>query len=81
MSCIEVPVPDLPELPAPLSIPPLPAFPGVTAGICCQSVSIPAWTPPISLGPLSPAILAAINAQIALLNAYTDALRVPCPRN
>lgn len=81
MGCIDIPSPPIPTLPSPFSLPPLPAPPAVQAGICCQSVSLAIVLPPVSLGPLEPAVIVTINQALKAFRDYVDALKVDCPRN
>lgn len=81
MSCVDIPSPPIPTLPAPFTLPPLPAPPAISAGLCCQSVSLAIVPPPIPIGPLSPAIIVTINTAIKAFRDYVDQLKVECPRN
>lgn len=83
MPCIALPIPTIPTLPAPLSIS-LPALPSiVTPGLCCQLIPPITIIPPITLPPaiLNPAVILTINAAIAQVQAYLDALDPGCPRS
>ena len=49
--------------------------------LCCKILPFPIATPPIPFPPLvlNPGVIAALNAQITLLNAYFDAFAFDCP--
>lgn len=83
MACIPLPVPTLPTLPSPFSIAP-PALPPISVALtaCCKlsviaSVSLPA---PFPSAVLTPAVILTINAALATVQTYLDALPLPCPR-
>jgi hypothetical protein len=84
MACIDIVFPPLPDI-FPLVLTP-PALPSIDLSIdfCCR-LSLTIVPPPIPLGPLVLAIpgasaaLITLNAQIALINSYLDALPLSCP--
>ncbi len=82
MSCVAFTVPALPSL-GPISLPGLSlGLPTLTLSLCCQfQLPLPSIViPPI---PLPVAIITAINADIAILNAYLSVLdfTFDCPFN
>lgn len=84
MSCLVLPVPPIPSLPAPfgISLPdelPLPGFPGLI--LCCKLPPIPLPPIPIPIPPLilNAAIVAALTAAIATVTGYLHALPLSCP--
>ena len=91
MACISLPIPPLPPLPLPFSLPalPIPPFPSQPQ-LCCQLpdivAMIAAQLPPIPLPPttLNPAevaiVVAALQEGIATVQAYIDGLIPPCPK-
>jgi hypothetical protein len=81
MACLAVPAPPLPTLPFPLTLgAEIPGF-SFDPELCCKILPFPVGTPPIPLGPgvFNPAVVAVINSQLALMNAYFDALSFECP--
>lgn len=82
MACLPLPDVTLPTLPSPLTLDP-PALDPVTVGaeFCCKlaSFTTPTYAP---FGPavLNPAVIATINTNLALVQAYLDALPLNCPR-
>lgn len=86
MTCLKLPVPVIPTLPSPLSIPDVGLVPGIDIGLgvdfCC-TYRLPIVVPPIGL-PIPPIVLAALVAALAVLQdqmtAYLDQLQIPkCP--
>lgn len=83
MACIPLPAVTPPVLPAPFSIaPPAPPAISVALTACCKLSVIPPLTIPIPIPPLvlNPAVIATINAALQTVDAYLDALALPCPR-
>lgn len=84
MPCLKVDLPTPPTLPAPLTLEPPPLPPLPTAKLCCK-VEIEIPIPPILFpgAPLiiNPALVAVINANLALVKVYLDQIEVPCPKN
>lgn len=88
MACIPNPVPEIPELPAGLTIQaPFPSVPALAPGavpICCNlpvfpvSIPVPTPLPPIAV---NPAIMATIEAGIAAARAWRRSLPLDCPRS
>lgn len=83
MSCKLGPVVPLPILPAPYSIAPpaLPPLPDSTLDFCCRQVgfTIPPL-PPIFPPGVTVAFPAILNAMLAAVEAYLDALPLTCPK-
>lgn len=81
MGCTFAPLPPFPTLPPgiTLGIPiPTPAF---DATLCCKIIAFDPIVPPLPLPPfLATAAAAIITAQLALLEAYFDAIPFECPR-
>jgi hypothetical protein len=81
-TCLTLPAPTLPKLPAPLSIslPAIPAIPGLP-NLCCKLPPIPIPPIPIALPALilNPAVIATLNANIAIVQSYLRALPLKCP--
>lgn len=82
MPCTDLPAPTIPTPPLGISItpPPLP-FVG-DLDLCCKIVSLSALTSILPLPPLifNPAVAAVLEAQLALLLAYKNALPISCPK-
>ena len=85
MGCVAAPLVELPVLGGGLTIAaPLPTFSGDLA-LCCKIAAF--TTPPIApiLGTISgealTAIILGLNANLALVKAYLDALIPPCPKD
>jgi len=84
MACLSLPVPDLPTIPSPLSLPSIDVD-GVDLGgvdFCC-TFRFPVVLPPIPLG-LPPLVLTPLVAAMAVLQdamtAYLDQIQIPkCP--
>lgn len=82
MPCLKGPTITIPTLPAPLSF-------GVSIDggfsfaidLCCKipPVKIPFPPIPIPAVILNPAVIAILNAQIAIVTALINSLSVPCP--
>ncbi len=85
MACVELP--DFPALPSlgPFSLTP-PALPALDLSIdfCCR-IDLISFTPTIPLGPLViavpgfSAIMLTVNAALAVIDLYIDALPLDCP--
>jgi|GEM_PF-4964738 len=84
MSCIKVPIPSVPELPAPLTLrpptPPIPPIPGLP-NFCCKLPPVPNPLPPIPIPTviLQPEIIAIMNGYIDQVLGYLAALPLECP--
>lgn len=82
MPCLKGPTISPPTLPSPLSID-LPSGPGFTFDIdlCCKTPPVSIPFPPIPIPPiiLNPAVIAVLNAQIAIVVAFINSLSLPCP--
>lgn len=82
MACISVAL-EFPTLPSPLSLtPPSPPPINVSLQLCCKKPILAASTPPVPFAAaiLNPTVIAIINAQLALAEAYIDNLPIKCPR-
>lgn len=81
MACIPLPSVTPPTLPHPLSLDP-PPLPPITVGaeFCCKLPVVNVVPPPVTLGPLDPAVIATINATMATVRTYLDAQVLECPR-
>lgn len=83
MACIKVPVPTIPELPAPISLTPPIDFPipDFAFGLCCKLPIPPIPLPPINIPALTvnPAFIATLNGYIKQLNDYLNSLEAGCP--
>lgn len=91
MACIDIPIPALPSLPLPFTIPypPIPPFPSQPQ-LCCQLPDIvamilaqlpPIPLPPLTLNPAEVAIIvAAMQEALATVQLYIDGLIPPCPK-
>ena len=82
MACIDLPIPTIPTLPSPLSIGiTLPPF-AFNLNLCCKILPFSLAIPPIPLGiSLNLPIIAMINEQIAIVQAFLDQLAIPCPKD
>ena len=81
MACVSVQLPAVPSLPDPFTfgVDP-PSFSGDLA-VCCKILAFSITPPPIALGaPLLAPINAAIEAFVAGVEAYIDALPLECPK-
>ena len=81
MPCLKGPTITVPKLPAPLSFGV--SIPGLSfdLNLCCKLPPISRPIPPIPLPPivLNPAVIAILNAQIAIVVAFINSLSVVCP--
>lgn len=82
MACIDLPHVTLPTLPSPLSLAiTLPPF-SFNFELCCKMLPFSAAIPPIPLGiSLNIPLIAMINEQIAIVQAFLDQLHIPCPKD
>lgn len=81
VACVEVKLPELPELGLGLSL--SVELPSVEfdATLCCKLLQFELGLPPIDLGiSLSLPIFAAVNAALGAVQAYIDALPLECPK-
>jgi len=86
LPCIAVPQIPFPALPAPLSLGLNLATPALSGTFCCtfSIPSIPIPLPPINLGMLGAAAIAAIQAYLQVtqkVNAFLAQLQLSCPLN
>jgi hypothetical protein len=83
MPCLPIASLPIPELPFPLTIGPPIIDIEFDPKLCCKLLPFPLVVPPIPLPPgtLNPAIVAVIQAQLASMNTYFDALPFKCPRD
>lgn len=84
MPCIAAPQIPFPALPAPLSLGLNLATPALSGTFCCtySIPSIPIPLPPLNLGMLGAAAIAAIQAYLkvtAAINAFLGQLQLSCP--
>ena len=81
MACLALPDIDLPTLPSPLTIAP-PALGGtLNLALCCKIVSITGSIPvPFPPQVINPPVIAFINTNLALVDAFLDAQPLKCPR-
>ena len=86
MPCIAAPQIPFPALPSPLSLGLNLATPALSGTFCC-TFSVPSFPiplPPINLGMLGAAAIAAIQGYLqvtAKVNAFLAALQLTCPLN
>lgn len=84
MACLNVPVPVLPVLPTGFSLSP-PALPPIPLPVtlCCKLNVLPAIPFPTTLPSvlINSTFLVAVNAALAVAQAYMDKLTIPCPRD
>lgn len=82
MSCtLFGPLPPLPDIfPLTLTPPTLPPISGDLT-ICCKLVQF-VFVPILPVGPIliNSAVMAVINAQIAIVNGFIRAMQLPCPK-
>ena len=84
MPCLAAPAIPFPTLPAPLSLGLNIATPGLSGTFCC-TFSLPPYPlplPPLNLGMLGAAAIAAIQAYLKItgqINAFLAKLAVTCP--
>lgn len=83
MPCLPVPSLPLPTVPEPFSLlPNLPTVPSLQADICCQSINLGTFVPPIPLPPLVlTGATALLTKAVQVVNNYVDSLPIDCPRN
>jgi hypothetical protein len=82
MACIDLPVPTLPTLPAPLTIAlALPTLDLPDLTYCCKMPPLPVSIPPIPIPSLvlNPAFIATLNAFIQQMNTYLNSIPLNCP--
>lgn len=82
MPCLTVPLPTLPTLPSPLTLP-VPDAPDVSPPeTCCKLPTLPIPAIPITIPSVivNPALVVTMKQYQALMRAYLDQIPVECPK-